>query len=279
MFGRVAKVRGRSPARCCQTADQLQPIVPAAATPGQQRPRGRNGPFRCRAIEPLNAPSNGRQGILQPSPLNRRPQSAAGPAARPEAFGVSWVQIRKYREKKLHPWKFLSRPRTQEELDSEVDRVFAMYCTLDTTAYSVEIDQKVKGPFLLQMAFALSRHSAAAGWRSLWEGGGGRGGTAIQRERRRGRRSSPFSLGQSITVTSALRPWLDVLHVAPPDFPQVCQGRKADGQQAHDNAVGPDVPVGEEPTRIAAQTSAGAAPEGRKRWVWSVEREDVQGGR
>ena len=53
------------------------------------------------------------------------------------------LQIKLYREKKLHPWKYCDRLRSEDELEQEVDRVFSMYCTLDTASYNVEIDQKV----------------------------------------------------------------------------------------------------------------------------------------
>eukprot|EP00873_Tetraselmis_striata_P027665 jgi/Tetstr1/447929/TSEL_035236.t1 len=51
-------------------------------------------------------------------------------------------RVKLYRERKLQPWRFLRRQRTDAEIEQEVDRVFALYCTLDTTSYSVEIDQR-----------------------------------------------------------------------------------------------------------------------------------------
>lgn len=55
-------------------------------------------------------------------------------------------RVKLYRERKLQPWRFLRRQRTDAEIEQEVDRVFALYCTLDTTSYSVEIDQRVRHP-------------------------------------------------------------------------------------------------------------------------------------
>ena len=46
--------------------------------------------------------------------------------------------------KKLYPWKYVDRPRSDAELEQEVDRIFSMYCTLDTTSYNVEVDEKVR---------------------------------------------------------------------------------------------------------------------------------------